>query len=141
MKGVTVWMEYPSISGFQVEIAFVGKQEMLRIYDESTIRKWNAETRKQEQEVDRRRVAKVWAESVVKGWKGLTVAKFKRLWPVKLDSGVSDDMEIESNLENRISLLWNSSDFENWVLSIATTPEQFEEDKKKAEKEMTNLEK
>ena len=141
MKGVTVWVEYPKIPGFTVEIAFVGKQEMLRIYDESTTRQWNSETRKNEEELDRRKVSKVWGERVVKSWKGLTIAKLQKIWPVKLVGGENPETEIEPSQDNRVALLWNSTDFENWVLSIATSADHFADAERQAQKEFENLEK
>lgn len=141
LRGVTVKVEYPGIPGFKVEVAFCGKQEMLKIYDSCTERVYNTETRKTEQEIDRRKMASVWAERVVKGWEGLTIGRMKKLWPIKVESEVKDDTPIEPSIENRISLLWNSTDFENWVLTVATSPGYFEEARAKAETEIGNLEK
>lgn len=139
IRGITVWVEHPDIPGFEVEVAFVGKQEMLRIVDTCTKRVWNSATRQNENQLSREKVAQHWAEKVVRSWKGLTLEKFQKLYPISLE-GQKKESIVEPDITNRVTLLWNCADFENWVLAIATSPEYFVDARVKAEEDLKTLE-
>jgi len=141
MKGITIWKEYPDVPGFEVEVAFLGKQEMIRIYDDCTERIWDREERKARRELSRQKVAQIWAERVIKNWRGLTVGNVQKFYPIKKVGNIKDSTVIEPTQENKVALLWNSADFENWILAVATSPEHFVEAREEAEKEMNALEK
>lgn len=138
IKGITVEIEYPEIPGFEVEIAFVGKQHMIKIVESCTKRTWNREERRIEEELDRKKVAEHWANNVVLSWKGLTCTGFKKLYPIDVPEDKKNAL-VESTVENRIAVLWNCADFENWVLAIATSPEYFKDVRKRTEKEIKDL--
>ena len=139
LKGIKVWLEYPEAPGFEVEIAYIDKQEMMRIYQRSTIKRWNSQERKNEEELDRTKLTKELAERVVTSWRGLTVENLRRLYPVQVEGSIKPDDEIEPTFENRFALLNHSTDFENWVVTVATTPTYFDNPEEKAKEEIKNL--
>ncbi len=139
LRGLTVKIGYPDAPGFIVEIAWVGKQEMQKIYDASSERQWNSDTRKTEVELDRRKLSKVWADKVLKGWTGLTIERMRRIWPVAVDPNIDINTEIEPTIENRIALLWNSADFEQWVLNVSTKATFFQDAIEEASKNMESI--
>jgi len=140
MKGVTVWKEYEGIPGFEVEIAYVSKQHMIQIVETCTKHVYNKEERRFEDQLDREKVARHWAEKIILSWRGLTLEKFQRLFPIEVKPS-EKDLEVEPTLENRITLIWNSTDFENWCLAVATSPDYFVDVQKEKEKEAKQLEK
>lgn len=138
MRGVSIWKEYEGIPGFSVNVAYVSKQHMLQILDTCTQRVWNKESRQFEDKLDREKVAKHWAEKVVLGWRGLTLGKFQKLFPIEVPED-QKEQEVTSDIANRVALLWNSGDFENWCLAVATSPDYFVGQKKQAETDLKNL--
>jgi hypothetical protein len=138
MKGVSLWRGYDGIPGFEVNLAYVSKQHMIQIFETCSVRTWDKETRAFIEKADRGKVAQHWADKIVIGWKGLTLSKFQRLFPIDVPVG-QEDLEVPPTLENRIALLWNSSDFENWCLAVATSPDNFVDVRKKAETEIAQL--
>jgi len=139
LKGIKAWLEYPDIPGFEVEIAYIDKQEMMKIYQRSTIKRWSSQERRQEEELDRVKLTRELADRVVLGWRGLTLENLRRLYPVQVEGDIKSDEEIEASPGNRFALLNHSTDFENWVVTVATTPSYFDNPREKAEKEMKNL--
>lgn len=140
LKGVTVWKEFDGIPGFEVEIAYVSKQQMIRIYEACTKRGYDKDAKEFKEQLDRERVAKMWADKVVISWRGFTLEKFQRLFPADIAEEEKKNV-VEPTLENRIALLWNSTEFENWCLAVATSPDHFLDARKSKEKELEQLEK
>lgn len=139
LKGVSVWKEFDGIPGFEVQIAYVAKQQMIRIYETCTHRVYKKDQKEFIDELDRQRVAKMWAEKVVLSWRDLTMEKFQRLFPIDVPVSQKNEL-VEPTLENRIALLWNSTEFENWCLAVATSPDHFLASREEREKEVAQLE-
>ena len=140
MKGVSVWVDYPKIPGFRVEIAYVSKQHMIKITESCTKHIYDEEERKFKDDLDRGKVARHWAEKVVISWEGLTVKGFQTLYPI--DAKPEDmDKIVEPTFENRVTIIWESEKFENWCLAVATSPSYFVDARKTKEKEVEQLEK
>jgi len=138
MKGVSIWKAYDGLPGFEVNLAYVSKQHMIQIFETCSVRTWDRESRQFIEKADREKVAKHWAKKVVLGWRGLTLEKFQKLFPIEV-LPEQRTLEVEPSEENRIALLWNSADFENWCLATATSPEQFEQIRSDAEKDIQRL--
>jgi hypothetical protein len=139
MKGVVAWKPYPGIPGFEVKLAYVSKQHMIQITESCTSRTYNKDERRLEEKIDRDKISRHWSEKVVLGWKGLTLRGFQSLFPIDVAIG-DEDKEVIDSLENRMVLLWNSFDFENWCLAIATSPDHFVAVRQAKEKEVKELE-
>lgn len=140
MKGVSVWVDYPKIPGFSVEIAYVSKQHMIKIVESCTKHIYDDEERKFKDELDRGKVARHWAKEVLLSWKGLTVEGFRSIFPIEAKD---EDLgkTVEPTFENRVTIIWESDKFENWCLAVSTSPEYFVKFKKEKEKEAEQLEK
>jgi hypothetical protein len=138
LKGVSVWKELDGVPGFEVNVAYVSKQQMIRIYETCTHRIYKKDAKEFVEELDREKVSKLWAEKVVIGWRGLTMEKFQRFFPAEVSDKEKNEL-VEPTLENRIALLWNSTEFENWCLAVATSPDYFLSHRAEKEKEVEQL--
>lgn len=133
------WFAYPGIEGFEVEINYASRSTIQKMVDSCTERVWVKEERRWEEKLSREKVVKAWAEQIVTSWRGLTLRKLKRLIPIKIDSDVDEDSEVDPSLQNRMTLLWNSADFENWCIGVATNAEFFADTLAKREREVRQL--
>jgi|GEM_PF-5383185 len=140
MKGVSVWVEYDAIPGFMVEIAYVSKQHMIKIVESCTKHIYDKEERKFKDDLDRGKVAHHWAEKVLLSWKGLTLEGFQKLFPIEVTEKDRKN-EVPPEYKNRVTIIWESAEFENWCLAVATSPEYFVKFKEEKEKEVEQLEK
>ena len=76
------------------------------------------------------------ADRVIKDWSGLTVAVLKQFFTgAKNQFGKLGEKALDCDPRNKEFLLKNSTDFQNWVLNLATDWEIFNRDKKEAELE------
>lgn len=127
-KGVSAWIEYPPIEGFEVHVAFVGKEEMFRMSDAAKRTTWRKHVKMEE--VDRKVLSRKWSAKAILDWRGLTLSGLRELIPIKVDK--SDlGMDVPCDEENKFTLLFNSTTFDIWLTDVSTSPEYFIEDVKK----------
>ncbi len=138
-KGMSVVVEFPEVPGFEVEIVFVGRDELTKLYEQCTKKKYSHQSHKLEDEVDRTKLMKLWSERAIKSWKGLTLRKVTKLIPIELSDDDNPDMEIECVEANKLALLKHNADFDQFVLDIATNSDVFMEYKRQIKKEVENL--
>jgi len=139
-KGMTVWAEFDVVEGFEVEVAFVGREEMQKLYNKCTKRQYSRQTRRVEDVTNRDKLLKLWADRAIKSWKGLTLKKLQRLLPIELSSDIDPNSAVECTLENKVALLKHNAEFDDFVLAIATDSEVFMEHRKEAKQQVENLE-
>jgi len=139
-KGRTVWAEFDAVEGFEVEIAFVGREEMTKMFDKCTRLEWNHKTHQREPETDRPKLMKLWSERVLKNWRGLKLKDLVKVVPIegpKKDD--NPEAVVEATPENKAALLTHNAEFDNFVLRIAQNSEVFNEHLQSAKKEVANL--
>jgi hypothetical protein len=127
------------IVGFEIEVSFIGRDEVGKLYEKFTKKKYSKKTKKLEDVTDRDGLLESWADRVIKNWSGLTLGKVSRLIPIKLTADDDPESVVVCNHDNRIALLKHNADFETFVIDVATDPEPFTEMKKQADKEAENL--
>ena len=114
----TVEVDFPDKSGFKVKLAFLSREELVKLRKACVTTKFNKRTRQPEDELNEDLFLKNYVNSVVKGWTGLKYSYLNTLMLVDL-AGVKDlDEELEFNEENALVMMRNSSEFDTFVTEV-----------------------
>ena len=131
----SVWVEYPDIDGFEVNLKYLTREDLMKVRNAALTYKFNKRTRQREEEIDNDRFLENYAEKAIMGWKGLKVKHMPALMPVDI-SGMDVEEDIEYSNEDAIELLKNSTVFDQFITDAMNDFEQFS--KKKAETDSKN---
>ena len=134
-KETTTWVEFPDIDGFEINLRFLGREDLMKIRNASLTYKFNKRTRQREEEVDNDKFLEHYAEKAIAGWKGLKVKHLPILLPVDISSMDSGE-EVEYSTDDAIELLKNSTIFDQFITDSMNDFEQFS--KKKQEDDSKN---
>lgn len=114
----TVEVDFPDKPGFKVKLAFLSREELVKLRKSCVTTKFNKRTRQPEDELNEDLFLKNYVNSVVKGWTGLKYSYLNTLMLVDL-AGVKDlDEELEFNEENALVMMRNSSEFDTFVTEV-----------------------
>jgi len=134
-KETTTWVEFPDIDGFEINLRFLGREDLMKIRNASLTYKFNKRTRQREEEVDNDKFLEHYAEKAIAGWKGLKVKHLPILLPVDISSMDANE-EVEYSIDDAIELLKNSTIFDQFITDSMNDFEQFS--KKKREDDSKN---
>lgn len=135
VKETSTWVDFPDIEGFEVNLRFVSREDLLKIRANSLTYKFNKRTRQREEEVDSTKFLEAYAEHAIAGWRGLKVKHLPMLLPVDISS-MNLEEEVEYTAEDAVELLKNSPVFDQFVTDTLSDFEQFS--RKKAEDDSKN---
>jgi hypothetical protein len=134
-KETTAWVEFPDIDGFELNLRFLSREDLMKVRNQALTFKFNKRTRQREEEVDNERFLEAYAEKAIAGWKGLKAKHLPVLLPVDI-STMDADEEIEYSMDDAIELLKNSTIFDQFITDCMNDFEQFS--KKKVETNIKN---
>jgi hypothetical protein len=120
----TAWCEYPGLPGFEVQLAHLTRDELMKIRGKSLNTKVNRKTRAMEEEIDSDIFQSLYISAVIKDWKGLKYKYLPKLVPTDI-SGVDEEDELPYAQEDAEILMKNAADFDSWVSSILEDVENF----------------
>jgi len=120
----TTWIEYPGLHGFEVQLAYLTRDELMKLRTKALNNKINRKTRQVEEEVDSDLFQTLYIEAVIKDWKGLKYKYLNKLAPFDL-TGVAEEEEEPYSSESAEVLMKNSSDFDSFVSSTLDDVENF----------------
>ena len=110
----TVTIDYPGIDGFEVDLCYLSREELLKVRNKCLSQKFNKKTRAFEEQLDEDKFLTAYVKGVIKGWRGLKYTHLLEL--LLVDFGEKDpETELEFNNENAEVLMRNSNDFDSWV--------------------------
>jgi len=112
----TTWVEYPGLNGFEVQLAYLTRDELMKLRSKALNNKINRKTRQVEEEVDSDLFQTLYIAAVIKDWKGLKYKYLNKLAPFDLTGVEAEDEEPYSS-ESAEVLMKNSSDFDSFVSS------------------------
>jgi len=135
VKETSTWVEYPDIIGFEVNLRFLTREDLLKIRNASLTLKFNKRTRQKEEEVDSAKFIENYAERAIAGWRGLKIKHLPLLAPVDI-SGADGNAEVEYTPEDAVEMLKNSPAFDQFVSDTLNDFEQFS--RKKQEDNVKN---
>ena len=131
----SVWVDYPDIEGFSVNLKYLTREDLMKIRNASLTYKFNKRTRQREEEVENDRFLENYANKAIVGWKGLKVKHMPALMPVDITGMDAEENIVYSN-EDAIELLKNSTVFDQFITDAMNDFEQFS--KKKTEADSKN---
>ena len=120
----TTWVEFPGLSGFEVELANLSRKELVNHRKKCTQNKFNRKTRGFEESLDEEKFLVEFTEATVKGWKGLKLEYLEDLLLVDL-KGQDPQSELEYSDDNARQLVENSSEFDNWLNEVVFDLDNF----------------
>lgn len=112
----TVEMEYPGAPDFNVSVAYLTRDELMKIRERCTTQKFNKKTRQPEDDVDSDLFQDLYIKAVIRGWSGFKYKYVLKMLPVNPE-GLDLEDELEYSEGNAVVLMKNCTDFDNWITS------------------------
>lgn len=119
----SVEVDYPGLEGFKVNIAFLSREELVKIRKKSS--KVVYKNRQPSDELNEDLFLKLYVEATVKGWSGL---KYKYLGQLVLvDLTKVKDLEecMTFSLDNALLLMKNSTEFDSFISETVSDLQAF----------------
>jgi hypothetical protein len=106
-------VDYPGLDGFKVKLAFLSREELIKIRKKAT--KIVFKNRQPSDEFNEELFLKLYVDAVVKGWFGLKYKYLNEL--VLVDLSKVKDMEacLDFSVENALLLMKNSTEFDAFI--------------------------
>jgi hypothetical protein len=120
----TTWVEFPGLTGFEVELANLSRKELTSLRKKCTVNKFNRKTRQFEDELNDEKFITEFTKSTVQNWKGFKLEYLHDLLLVDLKDQ-NPETELEFSEENALQLVENSSEFDNWLNEVVFDLENF----------------
>ena len=86
----SIWAEFPDIEGFEINLKYLTREDLMKVRNASLTYKFNKRTRQREEEVDNDRFLENYAERAILGWKGLKIKHMPALMPVDISGTIFD---------------------------------------------------
>ena len=125
-------VEFPDVEEFVISLVYLNREDLMKIRNASLTFKFNKRTRQREEEIDNDKFLAAYCEKAIKGWKGLKVKHLPLLLPVDI-SGDNGEEEIPYSQEEALSLITNSTVFDQFVTDTMNEFEQFSITKKETD--------
>jgi hypothetical protein len=119
-----VWVDFPGLPGFEVEVANLSRKELTGLRKKCTTTKFDRKTRQAVENLDEEKFVVEFTKSVVKNWKGLTLAHLETLILIDID-GQDPAKELEYSLDNAEVLVSSSSEFDGWLNEVVFDLDNF----------------
>ena len=120
----SVWMDFPGLDGFSVEVANLSRKELMSLRKKCTSQKFDRRTRQLEEILDEDKFVKFFTKASVKNWKGLTVEHTSSLMLISADAE-NKDTDVPFSEENAETLVANSTEFDTWLNEVVFDLENF----------------
>ena len=134
-KETTSWVEFPDIDGFEIELVYLNRDDLMKIRNRSLTFKFNKRTRQREEEVDNDKFLEAYSAKAIRNWSGLKAKHLPDLLPADI-SDMDPEEDIEYDEEDAIELLKNSTVFDQFITDCMNDYESFS--KKKVEEDVKN---
>ena len=121
----TTKVDYPGMPGFEVELAYLTKDELMKLRDKCVTQKLDRKTRAMKEEVDNDLFQEIYIAAIIKGWSGLKYKYLRSMIPVDLSSIEDIEECLDFSESNAKLLMKNGVDFDNWVTSVLDDVENF----------------
>jgi len=119
-----VWVDFPGLKGFEVEVANLSRKELTGLRKKCTTTKFDRKTRQAVEELDEEKFVSEFSKSVIKNWKGLTLAHLETLLLVDID-GQDASKELEFSEDNAETLVSSSTEFDTWLNEVVFDLDNF----------------
>lgn len=119
-----VEVDFPGFDGFKVKIAFLSREELIKLRKNCVTTKFDKKSRLPVEEMNEDLFLKNYVASVVKGWSGLKFKYLQDLILVNTD-GINLEDELEYSEENALTLMKNSGEFDALVTDVTSDLSNF----------------
>ena len=120
----TIEVEYPEIDGFIISLAYLNRDDLMKIRNKSLTYKFNKRTRQREEEIDNDKFLDEYTKRAIKGWKGLYVRDLPQLLPIDM-ANADPNESIDYNETEALELIKNSTVFDQFVTDAMQDYEKF----------------
>jgi hypothetical protein len=113
----SVWVDFPGLPGFEVEVANLSRKELNGLRKRCTVQKFDRKTRAVVETLDEDKFVKEFTSGTVKAWKGLTLEHLSTLMLIDV---AEEDLhkELEYTLDNAEILVSSSTEFDTWLNEV-----------------------
>jgi len=120
----SVWVDFPGLSGFSVEVANLSRKELNNLRKRCTTQKFDRKTRQVVEHLDEEKFVKEFSTATVKNWKGLTLSHLETLLLIDTDN---QDMskELAYTEDNAETLVSSSTEFDTWLNEVVFDLDNF----------------
>ena len=120
----SVWMDFPGLEGFSVEVANLSRKELTILRKKCTSQKFDRKTRQLTENLDEEKFVIEFSKASVKNWKGLTIDHLETL--ILIDSSEQEGTaEVSYSQENAEVLVQNSTEFDMWLNEVVFDLDNF----------------
>ena len=120
----SVWMDFPGLDGFSVEVVNLSRKELTNLRKRCTIQKFDRKTRMLQEDLNEERFVTEFSKGTIKNWKGLTLDHLETL--ILIDKGEKDpNEEVPYSEENAEVLVSNSTEFDTWLNEVVFDLDNF----------------
>ena len=120
----TVAIDFPGYTGFEVDICYLAREELIKLRKKCIKTKWDKKTHQPLEELDDDKFLVEYTKAVLKGWKGLKYRYLEELLLVDIGE-LSPDDELPFTQENAELLMKNATAFDTWVTETVGDLENF----------------
>jgi hypothetical protein len=120
----SVWVDFPGLSGFSVEVANLSRKELNGLRKRCTTQKFDRKTRQAVENLDEDKFVVEFSLSTVKNWKGLTIDHLSSLLLIDTE-GQDLSKELEYSIENAETLVSSSTEFDTWINEVVFDLDNF----------------
>jgi hypothetical protein len=121
-----VEVDFQDKVGFKVKVAFLSREELIKLRKACVTTKFDRKTRQPIEELNDELFTKNYVASVVKGWTGLKYEYLQDLMLVDLSSIKDLNEELEYSEENALVLMKNSTEFDNFISDVTSDLSNFQ---------------
>ena len=119
-----VWVEFPGLKGFEVEVANLSRKELNGLRKRCTTTKFDRKTRQAVEDLDEEKFIIEFSSAVIKNWKGLTLEHLETILLVDIE-GQDPHKELDYNQENAETLVSSSTEFDTWLNEVVFDLDNF----------------
>jgi len=119
-----VWIDFPGLKGFEVEVANLSRKELTGLRKKCTTTKFDRKTRQAIEDLDEEKFITEFSRAVIKNWKGLTLEHLETLILVDIDDQ-DPKSELEFTSDNAETLVSSSTEFDTWLNEVVFDLDNF----------------
>jgi hypothetical protein len=120
----SAWVSYPGLSGFEVEVANLGREKLVALRKSCTEQVFDRKTRMVRDQLDEKKFVREFTDATVKSWRGLKLSYLEDLMLVDI-SAEDPNKELPFSSENAELLVSNSNDFDTWLNEVVFDLDNF----------------
>ena len=120
----TVSIEFPGMEGFEVDLCYLAREELIKLRKRTITTKFNRRTHQPEEVLDEDKFLTEYTTAVIKGWKCLKISYLEELLLVDTE-GLDSNQELPYSAEEAEILMKNSNTFDTWVTEAVGDLENF----------------